>query len=156
MPRPTPRIPRAPIQHKPKPDGRVKRAHLEFVRSLQICIACGRRGPVHAAHVRISSAEHGTYNTMARKPDGKFTLPLCEQCHLGDQHSTEGEPAFWSRLGIDPLDAALRLFAVTGDTDQGLRTIERARQAIALHAKQNTVATSSHPVEAGERRGERE
>lgn len=124
---------------RPKPDGRTKRAHLDFVHSLRICIACGRRGEVHAAHVRLNSAEHGTFNTMSRKPDDKFALPLCERCHLVDQHATEGEPAFWARLGIDPLDAALRLFAVTGNIEQGLRTIERARQAIALHAKQQAV-----------------
>lgn len=131
--RPRARIERHVPLPRPKPDGRIKSAHIEFVHSLQICIACGRRGPVHAAHVRMSSAVHGKFNTMSRKPDDKFVLPVCANCHLVDQHSTEGEPQFWARLGIDPLDAALRLFAVTGNVDQGLRTIERARQAIALH-----------------------
>jgi hypothetical protein len=142
MPRALPRIARDLVQWKRKPDGRVKRAHLDFVRSLQICIACGREGPVHAAHVRLNNAEHGTFNTMGRKPDDKFALPACAQCHLVDQHSAEGEPEFWARLGIDPLDTALRLFAVTGDREQGLRTILRARQAIALHAQQNRPTTS--------------
>jgi hypothetical protein len=48
------------------------------------------------------------------------------------QHQ-HGELSFWADLGIDPLDAALRLWSKTGDYEAGIRTIQRARQAIALH-----------------------
>jgi hypothetical protein len=40
--------------------------------------------------------------------------------------------AFYAELGIDPLDYCARLWAVTGDIEQGMRTILRARQAIAF------------------------
>ena len=134
MSRAAPRIPRELVKWTRRPDTRKKRWHLDFVRSLRICIACGRGGPVHAAHVRLNSAEYNTFNTKGRKPDDKFALPVCASCHLGDQHSVEGEPQFWARLGIDPLDAALQLYRISGNYDAAMRTIERARQSIALHA----------------------
>jgi hypothetical protein len=52
--------------------------------------------------------------------------------HHREQHRV-GELAFWSALGIDPVDYANRLWTVTGEPEQGLRTIDRARQAIAMH-----------------------
>ena len=128
-----PRIPRDIIKARRRPNERLRPKHLDFVRSLRICIACGAIGPVDVAHVRMSSAAHGKFNAMSAKPDGRYVLPLCPKCHRVDQHAKEGEPAFWARLGIDPLDASLRLHAVTGDYEQGLRCIERARQAIELH-----------------------
>lgn len=73
---------------------------------------------------------------MGLKPSDRFLVPLCrppgeEGCH-GEQHRI-GEPEFWARLGIDPLDLALRLWTVTGNVEQGVRAVLRARQAIALH-----------------------
>lgn len=137
------RIPRSVPLPRPKPKLGVRRAHKDFLHALGICIACGRRGPVEVAHVRESRAEHGKFNTMSRLADDRFTLPLCTECHIGDQHGKYGEPAFWARLGIDPIDAAMRLFAVTGDLEQGLRTIARTRQAIALHARAASPANAA-------------
>lgn len=136
MSRTAPRIPRNVGNPRPasKREG-MRSKHLAFVRQLP-CIACGAPGPCDAAHVRMSVAEHGKFNAMSRKPDDKFALPVCARCHRSDQHTKYGEPEFWARLGIDPVNAALRLFAVTGDLDAGLRTIERARQSIMLNRKQ--------------------
>lgn len=74
------------------------------------------------------------------KPPDRYTVPLCmsipeigyEGCHA-IQH--QGEVSFWAALGVDPVDISLRLWAVSGDTDQALRTIARARQLIALHRR---------------------
>ena len=134
MPRPAPRIPRNVLVGKRQPNEKLRPKHIAFVKTLP-CISCGAPGPNEAAHVRMSVAEHGKYNTMSRKPDDKFVVPLCHKCHIGDQHTKYAEPEFWARLGIDPIDACLRLWAITGDYDQGLRTIERARQSIALHKR---------------------
>src|SRR3954471_17144380 len=95
-----PRIPRFVVEHKPKPRTPIRDAHLEFIRQLP-CICCGRTPAGEAAHVRERRAEFGKVNAMGKKPDGKFTLPLCHQCHVGDQHTKYGEPEFWARLGID-------------------------------------------------------
>jgi hypothetical protein len=43
-----------------------------------------------------------------------------------------GELSFWSVLGIDPLNVALRLWTVSSDVVAGERTVFRARQQIDL------------------------
>jgi hypothetical protein len=133
-----PRIQKAPLQHRRKPNQGLRPKHLAFVRSLP-CVACGGPPPCIAAHVRMSRADIGKANTMARKPDDKYTVPLHDQpCHGGDQHTKYGEPEFWARLGIDPVDLSLRLWSVTGNLEQGIRAVMRARQSIALHQKAGT------------------
>lgn len=107
-----------------KPDPRRAANHLAFIRQLP-CIACGREPPCQAAHIR-SSGDAG----IGMKPADRFVVGLCAACHH-DQHQ-RGELAFWSGLGIDPLDAASRLWTVSGDLDAGRRVVFRARQAIEL------------------------
>jgi hypothetical protein len=80
----------------------------------------------------MSRAAIGKFNAMSAKPDDRYLVPLCRKCH-DRQHTREGEPTFWANLGIDPVNLSLRLHLVTGDTEQGERTIMRARQAIELH-----------------------
>lgn len=130
--RAAPRISRDVLQPVRKPKEGIRTKHLDFIRQLP-CLACGAPPPSEPMHVRMSRANLKKYNTMNRKPDDKYTIPGCHRCHIGDQHSKEGEPAFWERLGIDPLDLALRLWSVTGDPEAGRRAIFRAHQAIALH-----------------------
>jgi hypothetical protein len=125
MTRAAPRIPRYVPIGKRKPNLRVRPKHHEFIRRLP-CLSCFWPAPSECAHVRVGS-DGGT----GLKPSSRFTVPLCTDCHR-EQHSV-GEITFWSKLGIDPIDAACRLWAVSGNDEQGLRTIERARQSIALH-----------------------
>lgn len=122
-----PRIPHVVKKPKPKVDLRMRPRHLAFVRLLP-CVCCGKLGPSEAAHVRI-----GGDGGMGLKPPDRLTVPLCGPfgCHA-DQHQ-RGEQAFWSELGIDPVDLAARLWAVSGDVEQGERAVARARQAIMLH-----------------------
>lgn len=122
------RIPRSVPVGRRKPDLRQRPRHLAFIRSLGVCIACGARCTVEAMHVRA-----GTDGGTGLKPSDRFCLPGCPACHRRSHQI--GELAFWSELGIDPLDYSARLWAVTGDLEQGERTIARARQAIALHAR---------------------
>lgn len=128
MPRPRPRIERHVPLPAPKPKDRIRRAHEDYVRSLGVCIACGKIGPVDVMHVR-SGADGG----MGLKPSSRFTVPGCHPCHM-DQHQ-RGELTFWGELGIDPMDYCARLWAVSGDLEAGMRTILRARQAIELHRR---------------------
>lgn len=126
MPRAAPRIARAVPIGKRKPSDRLRPKHREWIRTLP-CLACGKAAPSECAHVR-SSMDGGT----GIKPSDRFCVPLCGPmgCHH-HQHQV-GETAFFADLGIDPVDTALRLWSVTGDDEQGLRAIERARQAIRL------------------------
>lgn len=105
---------------KPKRRPNPKRAaqHLAFVRSLGICLCCGERGRVEAAHVR-----KGTDGGTGTKPSDRFAVPLLPHCH-SRQHRV-GEVTFWGELGVDPLNVALRLWTVSGDTDAGIRVIEK-------------------------------
>lgn len=108
-----------------KPDPRRAAHHLDFIREIGICIACGSAGRCQPMHIR-SSRDGG----MGTKPADKFTLPGCPACHAR-QHRV-GELAFYAELGIDPLDAASRLWTVSGDLEAGRRIVFRARQAIGL------------------------
>lgn len=83
----------------------------------------GCAGPIHAAHLRMSSAKHGVRNAgMQAKPDDRHATPLCEQHHLYDQHRGS-ETAFWTRLGIDPFDAAGSLYEAYQAGSDGLRAL---------------------------------
>jgi hypothetical protein len=121
---PAPRIPRAVARGRPKPNLRRRVHHLAFVRQLP-CVACGKAAPSDAAHVRI-----GTDGGIGRKPGDRYAVPLCTACHAR-QHRV-GELTFWSALRVDPLNVALRLWAVSADIEAGERTVFRARQQIDL------------------------
>jgi hypothetical protein len=121
---PVARIPRTVARGKPKPNLLRRVQHLAFVRQLP-CVACGKAAPSHAAHVRT-----GTDGGLAMKPGDRYAVPLCTSCHA-KQHRV-GELTFWSGLRIDPLNVALRLWAVSADMEAGERTVFRARQQINL------------------------
>jgi hypothetical protein len=110
-------LPRAPQKRSLRQHDR---KHLEFIRTLP-CIQCWRDDEVVAAHVR-----KGTDGGMGKKPSDKWTLPLCWLCHRS-QHDV-GESWFWGLLKIDAHALAERLWKVSGDRDQALRAIGRARQ----------------------------
>jgi hypothetical protein len=107
------------------------RRHYSGISALP-CLAC-MIGPIcQVAHVRMSSARHEKWNTLARKPD-EFVVPLCWRCHAR-QHAI-GEVTFWAELGIDPLDYAVRLWGASGDAETGLAIVADAWKAIRQHRK---------------------
>lgn len=93
-----------------------KSAHLRSIRLLP-CISCFTR-PAQAAHLRVGSRKYGKRETgIAEKPSDRWTLPLCEACHLTGplaQHKV-GETEFYRRIHIDPFATALALWAAEGD-----------------------------------------
>jgi hypothetical protein len=121
---PAPRISRTVARGKPKPDQRRRAQHLAFVRQLP-CVACGKAAPSEAAHVRS-----GSDGGAGMKPSDRYSVSLCTSCHAL-QHEF-GELTFWSTLRIDPLNAASRLWAVSGDIQAGERVVFRTRQQINL------------------------
>jgi hypothetical protein len=64
------------------------------------------------------------------KPGDRYAVPLYTACHA-KQHRI-GQLSFWSRLRIDPVSVALRLWTVSADVKAGERTVFRARQGINL------------------------
>lgn len=114
-------------------------AHLAWIRTLP-SLASGLK-PCVAAHVRV-----GTDGGMGTKPSDRYTVPLMWDEHA-EQHRV-GELAYWSALGIDPTPVAERLYRITGDTQQGIRTIERAQQQAKLVLGMEGPPISMDEVEA--------
>lgn len=111
------------------PNPRRSVEHRKFVAAVGICLGCGSVGLCEAAHVRL-----GTDGGTGLKPSDRFTVPLghISNCGCHDRQHRVGEVTFWGERGIDPLDAASRLWTVSGDTEQGRRCIDRARARMRL------------------------
>lgn len=99
--------------------------HLDFIRGLP-CIICGNPIETEAAHIRFHDLRAAKEPTgIGRKPDDRWTLPLCGQDHRR-QHSMN-EREFWRTEGIDPIFCALALWAVSGDHYAGTIIVGNAR-----------------------------
>lgn len=90
-------------------------SYLTMVRQLP-CLKCGME-PSEAAHVRMSSAAFGKTSGLQKKPEDRFALPLCADCHrlARDAQHSRSELSFWGGLGINPLITCARLYAQRGD-----------------------------------------
>jgi|ERR1700748_2047720 len=79
------------------------------------CCVCEKTGGVDAAHVRYASQAFGKRSTgMQEKPDDKWAVPLCRECHTR-QHSMN-EQAFWALNLVHPLRLAEKLYRDYGGT----------------------------------------
>jgi hypothetical protein len=90
--------------------------YLDAIRQLP-CLKCGLEPCGEAAHVRLNSAAFNKRQAMARRPQPKWTAPLCRGCHTRDRdalHRT-GEFMFWRQLGVNPLLVCVKLHAARGD-----------------------------------------
>lgn len=95
--------------------------HCEFIRKLP-CIVCQDNISTQCAHIRMSDARIAKVNPgVGAKPDDKYTLPLCGECHA-KQHSMN-ENKFWEYRNIDPVLLALALYSVSGDVEEAERII---------------------------------
>ena len=72
----------------------------------------------------------GSDGGAGMKPAARYIVSLCSDCH-SLQHQF-GELTFWSTVRIDPLNAAFRLWTISGDIKAGERIVFRARQKINL------------------------
>jgi hypothetical protein len=93
------------------------REHLRHV-AQQPCLVCGRK-PSEPHHLRFAQPR-----AMGRKVSDEFAVPLC-RIHHRLLHRVGNELAWWKEAGIDPLQAAAKLW-------------KRAR--IEDHARQSTGA----------------
>src|SRR5215469_11984161 len=124
-----PRIERAVARPVRAPDYARDRNHLAFIRQL-CCLACGRRGPCEAAHIRS-----GSNAGMGKKPRDSLAVPLCGACHAEQHNKWNGsEIDFWGRRmaeGVsDPIGVAAQLYRVSGSLERGHRAIAHARPGL--------------------------
>ena len=89
----------------PKPRRLRDKLHREFV-AAQPCVVCGRQ-PSDAHHLRFTQPR-----ALGRKVSDEFTVPLCRMHHR-EIHRTAKEQHWWSRVGIDPIPIADKLWAQT-------------------------------------------
>ena len=82
----------------PEPRRFRDKTHVKFV-AKQPCLVCGR-SPSDAHHLRF--AQH---RALGRKVSDEFVVPLCRGHHRELQRSGD-EASWWSKAGIDPLEAA--------------------------------------------------
>jgi hypothetical protein len=102
--------------------------HLRFIRGLPCCV-CHDNTTTEAAHVRYASPENGKrYVGKGEKPDDRWCVPLCGRHHR-DQHEI-GEREFWLRVGIDPIQLAVDLWASRGDFAEAERIALNANRVV--------------------------
>ena len=89
----------------PEPRRFRDKTHRKFV-SKQPCLICGRQ-PADAHHLRF--AQH---RALGRKVSDEFIVPLCRGHHR-EVHRSGDEAGWWSKAGIDPIDAARTLWLET-------------------------------------------
>ena len=112
----------------PKPAKRASRwkspAHRDFVRS-HACCNCGGTAALEFAHVRMGSGAG-----MGQKPDDFRGVALCHDCHIGEQHTRLGEPAFWrdyeARTG-QTVDALIAAFCAASPKAGDIRRVQQER-----------------------------
>jgi hypothetical protein len=89
--------------------------YLAMIRTLP-CLKCGME-PSEATHVRFACAAYGKASGLQKKPEDRWSLPLCAEDHrlARDAQHSRAEQSFWNELGINPLAACVRLYAQRGD-----------------------------------------
>ena len=83
---------------QPKQKNIVDKAYREWLRK-QPCCVCGMVNGVVVAHQRHKSDANG-FNVT---PSDTYALPLCNYCHIGNQHQT-GEVSFWADHGLNKFE----------------------------------------------------
>jgi len=124
--------------------------HHAFIRALP-CVACGKPAPSECAHIGMPAG-------LGLSPSERDLVPLCgpdtvwEDCCHSRKHYL-GATRFWSGLGINPIDLALRLWRVSDDVAAGERVITHARQAVAAASRLKAEIGGPSPPRGAERAG---
>jgi hypothetical protein len=98
--------------------------HLEAIRQCP-CLSCGIDPCGEAAHVRMADAERGKRLTgKSEKPDDKYSLPLCPNCHqrLPNSLHNIGEKPFFEARGLDPIPLCDALHKLSPNVE-GMRAL---------------------------------
>jgi hypothetical protein len=99
----------------------------EHVRSVTRngCLVCGRT-PSDAHHLRFTQKR-----ALGRKVSDEFTVPLCRGHHR-ELHRHGDEAAWWTRLRLDPIDAARTLWLRSHPLPEATKTVETRESATSV------------------------
>lgn len=101
------------------------RGYLIWLRKRPCCI-CGKPAPSDACHIRFASEAYGKRPVgLGEKPDDKWAIPMCRECHTL-QHSMN-EREFYRERRILPLYLAAKLYAEYGGDGGKVRKKQRAK-----------------------------
>jgi hypothetical protein len=122
------------LKQERQPDRRTRRvngknpSYLSLIRKLPCC-SCDQDPAGVAAHLRMAS-EGKPEAGMGRKPDDRWTVPMCRSCHTDapDAQHRSSEREWWLRIGIDPKWLCVELVAVSPDVEAMRRVIFEARE----------------------------
>lgn len=125
---PRPRISKSLPQHgRVKPRRRNSPKHLAWIRTLECPIYPGLR-PIQAHHLMrvYDDAGKRIILSASERSDDRWAIPLCRKAH-DELHQRGDEDAYLSSHGTDGRALAARLWAVSGDSEAGLRAVYRAK-----------------------------
>ena len=97
------------------------KSHLRFV-AKQRCLVCGRQ-PCDAHHLRFAQSRG-----LGLKVSDEFTVPLCRGHHR-ELHRAGKEVDWWTRNGIEPVEAARKLWLETHQSISESRHVENGAAA---------------------------
>jgi hypothetical protein len=106
------------------------------------CLLCGDNVSVEACHVRKGDLARDKRQTGAgEKPDDRWALPMCGTHHRYSHHM--GEPAFWTLVGVDPLEVCQVLFDLFKTLDRVAAERYLSKHKHAFYDERRTVEYSS-------------
>lgn len=102
--------------------------YLAWLRGRPCCV-CGRAAPSDACHIRFGSEAYGKRNVgLGEKPDDRWAIPMCRECHT-KQHSMN-EQEFYRERRILPLLLAQKLYSEYGGDGGKIRHKRKPRVTI--------------------------
>ena len=104
--------------------------HLRWIRTLP-CLITGRRGNIHAAHIRFGSLKWEKRSVgIGEKPSDRWAVPLHADIHVfgPDAQHRHGEETWWFAQGICPLTVADALYRESGNTEAAEGILRKTRE----------------------------
>ncbi len=88
--------------------------HIALIRKLPCCV-CQRNPGGTAHHLKLGTSDRG----MGMRSSDKFAIPMCADCHLNgiERAGSKNEWTWFKSRGVNPLDLAAGLWAVTGNLE---------------------------------------
>lgn len=116
--------------------------YLNWLRKKPCCV-CGKPAPSDACHIRFASEAYGKRPVgLGEKPDDKWAIPMCRECHMS-QHSCN-EREWWRERRMLPLLLSQKYYSEFGG-DGGRARHKRKPRSTTKGIKKTTRRIPSRP-----------